>query len=40
MELSVIFLLAFRGGANEEVRKVMNDLARGVSEHKMVLEKV
>ena len=37
VQLSVIFL-AFRGGANEEASKAINDLARVASEHAMVLE--
>jgi hypothetical protein len=39
VELSVIFL-AFRGGAEEEVSKAMNGLARVASERKMVLQEV
>lgn len=37
VQLSVVFL-AFRGGAEEDVSRAINDLARGASERNMVLE--
>ena len=39
VELSVIFL-AFRGGAEEEVSRAINNLARVASARKMVLQEV
>ena len=37
--LSVIFLAFWAGAKDDEASKAMNDLARGASEHEMVLER-